>query len=88
MQRRLLDAVEALPGVTAAGYVDRVPLGLSWNNTIVFADTTTELKSSNAAANAVAYNVSPGYFKAAGTALLAGRNITAHDDKNRQGWQC
>jgi len=82
MQRRMLDAVEAIPGVTAAGYTDRVPLGLSWNNSIVFADTTTELKTANVAAEVLAYNVSPGYFKAAGTALLAGRNITWHDDKN------
>ena len=82
MQRRMLDVVEAIPGVTAAGYTDRVPLGLSWNNSIVFADTTTELKTANAAAEAFAYNVSPGYFKAAGTALLAGRYITWHDDKN------
>jgi ABC-type antimicrobial peptide transport system permease subunit len=27
-------------------------------------------------------NVSPGYFHAAGTTLLAGRNLTWHDDKN------
>jgi len=28
------------------------------------------------------YNISPGYFRAAGTALLAGRTFTLHDDKN------
>ncbi len=28
------------------------------------------------------YDVSPGYFQAAGTSLLAGRDFTWHDDKN------
>ncbi len=28
------------------------------------------------------YNISPEYFHAAGTALLAGRTFTWHDDKN------
>jgi ABC-type lipoprotein release transport system permease subunit len=28
------------------------------------------------------YNISPGYLEAAGTTLLAGRNLTLHDDNN------
>jgi predicted permease len=81
-QRRMLDAIEAIPGVAAAGYADRLPLGLSWNSSLVFADTTTDLKTSNAAADTLKYRISPGYFSAAGTTLLAGRNLTWHDDKN------
>ncbi len=81
MQRRMLDVVEAIPGVTAVGLSDRVPLGLGWNTSEVFKDSTTELKPSTAVAEAVVFNVSPGYLHAAGTNLLAGRNFTLQDNK-------
>jgi predicted permease len=82
MQRRMLDAVSTLSGVTAAGYANRVPLNLGWSDSIVFTDNATDYKPSNAAADAMQYDVSPGYFQAAETALLTGRTFTWHDDKN------
>lgn len=82
MQRRALDAVAELPGVTAAGLIDRQPLGMGWTTSTVFKDGVTDTKSSNAAADAYQYRASPGYFHAAGTALLTGRTFTWHDDKN------
>ena len=48
----------------------------------MFADSATDLRPSNAAAEAVVYSASTGYFHAAGTTLLSGRTFTAHDDKN------
>ena len=36
MQRRMLDTLETLPGVTAVGLVDRLPLALEWNDDAVF----------------------------------------------------
>jgi ABC-type antimicrobial peptide transport system permease subunit len=54
----------------------------SWNPSNVFTDQTTDLRPVNAASEAIEYNVSPAYFQAAGTALLAGRTFTWHDDKN------
>jgi ABC-type antimicrobial peptide transport system permease subunit len=53
-----------------------------WITPIVFTDETTDLRPSNAAARPVMYSISPEYFHAAGTALLAGRDITWHDDQN------
>jgi predicted permease len=82
MQRRLLDTVKIIPGVTTAGLTDRIPLGEGWNNSNVFKDTTTDLKTSNVAADAMRFGISPDYFRAAGTSLLAGRVFTLHDDKN------
>ena len=82
MQRRMLDTVEAIPGVTAVGYANTVPLNLDQNTRNVFADSTTDLRASKAVANAVHYSISPGYFHAAGTTLLRGRAFTWHDDKN------
>jgi predicted permease len=80
MQKRLLETVEALPGVESVGMNDRAPLGLGWSSDIVFRDSTTDLRSSAAAGEAVYYNVSPSYLRAAGTQLLAGRDFTVHDD--------
>jgi predicted permease len=80
-QRKMLDAVAAIPGVTAVGYADRLPLSLGGNDSSVYKDTTTDYRSSNRAADAQQYDVSPDYFRAAGTTMLAGRTFTLHDDK-------
>ena len=81
MQRRMLDAVAAIPGVTSAGFVDNVPLGLGSGDSYVYSDTTTDFRPTNYAADAMNYIASPGYVEAAGTRLLAGRDIGFHDDK-------
>jgi predicted permease len=81
-QRRMMDAVAAIPGVTAAGYADRVPLNLGWSDSTVFADSTTDYRPSNAAADAMEYHVSPGYFQAAATSVQAGRTFTWDDNKS------
>ena len=82
LQKRMLDVIGAVPGVTSAGLADLLPLGGSLNNSIVFASETADLRPSNAAAYVVKYSVSPDYFRAAGTDLLSGRAFTWHDDKN------
>jgi predicted permease len=82
MQRRAIDAVAATPGVTAVGLIDGQPLGLGWTMDDVFKDSVTDMKLSNKAAEAFQYRISPRYFDAAGTMLLAGRSLTWHDDKN------
>jgi hypothetical protein len=41
MQRRMLEAAAAIPGVTAAGYVDRLSLSMGGSDSSVFADSTT-----------------------------------------------
>jgi predicted permease len=81
MQRRMLDAVLALPGVSAAGYVDQIPLFFP-NTTKVFAADATDLRASKAVTGTVVCSISPGYFGAAGTRLLAGRAFNLHDDKS------
>jgi predicted permease len=79
MQKHMLDAAAGIPGVTAVGFADRLPLSIGGNDSDVFADTTTDFRPTNAAADAENFGVSPDYFRAAGTALLAGRNFTMHD---------
>jgi len=82
MQKRLIDTLQTIPGVKAVGSIDRPPLYFGANSAIVFTDKTADLRPSNAAAEAVLYNVSPGYFDAARTTLLAGREFTWHDDES------
>ena len=80
MQRRMLDTIAAIPGVTAVGYADRLPLSIGGNDSDVFTDSTTDFRPTNSAADAQQFNVSPDYFRAAETAILAGRTLTLHDE--------
>jgi predicted permease len=83
IQKRLIDELQTLSGVTSVGMVGPdPPLHLGWMSTIVFTGQTNDLRVSNAAAQVNLYEISPGYLQAAGTALVAGRNLTWHDDKN------
>jgi predicted permease len=84
MQKRMIDAMEAIPGVERVGLVNEYPplVYAAGSRVNAFKDETTDLRPSNVAALPYRYDVSPQYFQAAGTALLAGRDFTWHDDKN------
>ena len=81
MQRRILDAVNSIPGVTSAGFISALPLTLGAGDSYVYTDATTDFRPTNYVADAMDYNVSPGYFASAGTKMLAGRDISFRDDK-------
>ncbi|MBZ5724295.1 MAG: ABC transporter permease [Acidobacteriia bacterium] len=84
MQKRMIGAMETIPGVTSVGLIDLPPLASAGdtNPSPVFTGETTDLSPANAAAISATYSVSPEYFRAAGTSILAGRSFTWHDDKN------
>jgi predicted permease len=82
MQERMLEAARGIPGVMAAGYADHLALSLGGGDSYVYTDGTTDFRPTNTAADAMNYHISPGYLEAAGTRLLAGRDLTLHDDKN------
>jgi predicted permease len=83
MQKRMIDAMAAVPGVMSVGMVGQYPpLHMGWTDTNVFTDATSDLRPSNAAGDSMMYSISPEYFHAAGTALLSGRTVTWHDDKD------
>jgi len=82
MQKRMVDAVAAIPGVQSVAFVDRYPLGMDWDYSPVFTDDAVDLRVGNAVATAMIYKVSPDYFQAAGTSMLSGRIFTLHDDEN------
>ena len=83
MQRRMIDAMQSIPGVERVGLViDYPPLAYGNNpREIIFRDETADLRQSNAASTPFKYEVSPGYFEAAGTSLLAGRTFNWDDGK-------
>jgi predicted permease len=82
MERRMIDAVERLPGVKTVGLISYIPLGGGQETEGVFREQTTDLRTANAAANVPVFKISPDYFHAAQTSLLAGRGFSWHDDKN------
>ena len=83
MQRRIIDALETIPGVKSVGLIDNTPLvSGSYPGSFIFTDEMTDLKPSNAIADSFTFSISPEYFHAAGTTLLSGRAFTWHDDKN------
>jgi predicted permease len=83
MQRRIIDAMTTIPGAEQVGSVNDYPplVDTAGNTENVYKDETRELKQSNVAAMPFRYEISPGYFDAAGTALLAGRALSWQDDK-------
>jgi ABC-type antimicrobial peptide transport system permease subunit len=78
-QRQLQEKVAQLPGVEAAAYGSATPLSQDTISSSVFAQQTTDFRPSNAAFDSYVYDVSPGYFAAAQTPLLEGRDVSFTD---------
>jgi predicted permease len=82
MQKRMVETLQAIPGVDSVAAADGVPLSASVNDSNVFTETATDLTPAKAIAHASVYRITPDYFRAAGTTMLAGRTFTWHDDKD------
>jgi predicted permease len=79
-QREILDGIAALPGVAAAGFVTDLPIVSSGpGNTEGFAVDGRPLPPRDERPQANWKFVSPGYFAAMGTRLIAGRDVTWSD---------
>ncbi|MDQ2775575.1 MAG: ABC transporter permease [Acidobacteriota bacterium] len=81
-QRQLLEKVWQIPGVEAAGYASNTPL-INVSTSAVFSQQITDFRPSNKAFDQYDYKVSPGYFAAAGTPMLAGRDVSFADTAKR-----
>jgi predicted permease len=79
VQRRIIEEAARIPGVTAAGTINPLPLSGGSNTSSVYREGTADLRPSNSVFGAHNYSISPGYLGAAGTRLLAGRDISWTD---------
>ena len=81
-QKRLLDQVSRMPGVTGAGAINHVPLNVvGGGDEAVYPPGTVDFRPSNSVQEARFYSISPGYLSAAGTQLFTGRDFSWHDDE-------
>jgi predicted permease len=83
VQKRMIEEAAQIPGVSAVGMIDRELLGSDCCGTqSVYRKGTVDFRQRNKVFDANGFSISPGYLKAAGTRLLAGRDFTWHDDAN------
>jgi putative ABC transport system permease protein len=77
---QLVERVEALPGVRAAGVVNFIPMSRSGTSSSNFTIVGREPFARGAEPYAEYRVVTPGYFEAAGTPVLRGRGLRETDD--------
>lgn len=79
VQRRMIEEVSHIPGVTAVGIINNPPLGGEGSATPVYREGTADIRPSNSVLTAHYYSISPGYLDAAQTRLVAGRDFSWDD---------
>ena len=80
VQKRMVERAATIPGVTAAGAINELPLNTGGSSTPVYRQGTTDFRASSQTFFAMFYSISPGYLGAAQTQLLSGRDFTWRDD--------
>jgi predicted permease len=75
MQAEILRGLAAIPGVTAAGFANGMPMEAEYRNGMVVA-VEGRTWADQMPPNRVIQNISPGLLAAQGTRLLAGRDFT------------
>src|SRR5258708_30100870 len=80
----MIEEIHEFPGVEEAGLVNNHPplIYAAGSRVNIFKEETKDRTPSNIASMPYRFHVSPGYFEAAGTGLLAGTAFTWHDCKN------
>jgi putative ABC transport system permease protein len=81
IQRRLIDSVRVLPGITHAALADVVPIDLHFGRGRVYAE---ESAAERDVRTPVAYmsRITPGYFRMMGTRFEEGRDFTEFDNQD------
>ncbi|HWY39916.1 MAG TPA: ABC transporter permease [Chthoniobacterales bacterium] len=78
-KKAMIDALRGIPGVTAVGTASRTPFSGGLRGIPVFTPGTTEFTLNNSVLMPFGLTISPGYFEAARTRLLSGRDVSWRD---------
>ena len=78
-KKAMLEAVRSIPGVTAAGTTSKVPFTGGLRGVPVYPRGTTDFTLNNSVLAPYRFTISPGYFEAARTRLISGRDASWHD---------
>ena len=79
IRRQLLERVSQIPGVQAAAYANTTPLAADSSMSDIFSQSANDFRPSNKVFTTYYFQVSPGYFRAAQTPLLEGRDVSFTD---------
>ena len=77
----LLRRAAQIPGFESVGIINNLPLRTGENNSVV-SRADRPMPKPGERRSAIVYTISPGYFRAAGTRLLMGRDVSAQDRKD------
>lgn len=80
VQRQLVDRISQLPGVTSVAFANSTPLSVNQSFTGIFSPEVVDFNPRNESFRSAYYDASPGYFRAADTAMLAGRGFSWQDN--------
>lgn len=78
-QKRMIEAMLTIPGVSAAGAANRLPMTGGIRGVPIYRPGTTEFRLKNFALASYVFSMSPGYLEAAGTRLVGGRDVSWQD---------
>jgi predicted permease len=82
LMSRSLDAIRKLPGVLSAGATTTIPLGGSYDDSVILAEGYV-MKPGESVVSPLRISVTPGYLETMGISLLSGRYFLESDDRNR-----
>jgi predicted permease len=81
LMRRSLQAIRAIPGVTAAGATTSIPFGNNRSDSVILAEGH-EMQPGESLVSPRQIMATPGYFEAMGISILKGRAFDDRDDQN------
>jgi predicted permease len=78
-KKAMIDALRSIAGVTAAGTTSKVPFTGGLRGVPVYPPGTTDFSLNNSVLAPYQFTISPGYFEAARTRLISGRDVSWRD---------